>query len=119
MRVRLSYSVELEDVPDSVAELIETEMFRIDSAKEKIGKAYQTLCEEEPHLELVLKSVDQARQVLGAIDLRLSECESILQGYKHAISSPEQASEDDVAEDQQFYGQEYNTPYEVPKESQK
>ena len=118
MRVRLTYSVELEDVPDSVAELIEQEMFRIDAAKEKIGKAYHTLCEEEPHIELVIKSVDQARQTLGAIDLRLSECESILRGYKEASSPSEQASDDDIAEDQQFDGY-YNTPYEVPKESQK
>ena len=116
MRVRLSYSVELEDVPDSIAYLIEGEMFRIDNAKEKIGKAYSTLCEDEPHVELVLKSIDQARQALGAIDLRLSECENILLGYKQAIDTPQQP--DEPAVDQQFDG-EYNTPYEVPKESQK
>jgi len=114
MRVRLSYSVELEDVPDSVAYLIEGEMFRIDNAKEKIGKAYNALCEDEPHIELVLKSIDQARQALGAIDLRLSECENILEGYRQAQGP----LSEDPAEDQQFDG-EYNTPYEVPKESQK
>ena len=114
MRVRLSYSVELEDVPDSVAYLIEGEMFRIDEAKEKIGRAYDTLCEEEPHVELVLKSIDQARQALGAIDLRLNECESILEGYRQAQNPPA----DEPAIDQQFDGQ-YNTPYEIPKESQK
>jgi hypothetical protein len=116
MRVRLSYSVELEDVPDSVAELIEGELFRIDRAKEKIGKAYQTLCKEEPHLELVVKSIDEARQSLAAIDVRLSECENILLGYKQAVNPPQQS--DEPAVDQQFDG-EYNTPYEVPKESQK
>ena len=115
MRVRLSYSVELEDVPDSIAYLIEGEMFRIDNAKEKIGKAYSTLCEDEPHVELVLKSIDQARQALGAIDLRLSECENILEGYRQAQDPP---LLDEPAIDHQFDG-EYNTPYEVPKESQK
>jgi len=114
MRVRLTYSVDLEDVPDSVAELIEGELFRIDSAKEKIGKAYHILGEEEPHIELVLKTLDQARQDLGAIDLRLSECESILEGYRQA----QDPLSDEPAVDQQFDG-EYNTPYEVPKESQK
>jgi len=116
MRVRLSYSVELEDVPDSVAYLIEGEMFRIDHAKEKIGKAHNALCEDEPHVELVLKSIDQARQALGAIDLRLNECESILEGYRQAQSP--QPPPEEPAVDQQFDG-EYNTPYEVPKESQK
>ena len=116
MRVRLSYSVELEDVPDSVAYLIEGEMFRIDHAKEKIGKAHNALCEDEPHVELVIKSIDEARQSLAAIDVRLSECENILLGYKQAIDTPRQP--DEPAVDQQFDG-EYNTPYEVPKESQK
>ena len=116
MRVRLSYSVELEDVPDSVAYLIEGEIFRIDHAKEKIGKAHSALCEDEPHVELVIKSIDEARQSLAAIDVRLSECENILLGYKQAIDTPRQP--DEPAVDQQFDG-EYNTPYEVPKESQK
>jgi len=101
MRVRLSYSVELEDVPDSVAGLIEGELFRIDSAKEKIGKAYQILCKEEPHIKLVITSIDQARQTLAAIDVRLSECENILQGYKQATDTSQQ--EDEPAVDQQFY----------------
>ena len=90
MRVRLSYSVELEDVPDSVAELIEGELFRIESAKECMVKALEGLSQEEPHLELVAKSLDKARQTLGSIDLRLNECESILGGYERAISPPEQ-----------------------------
>lgn len=90
MRVRLSYSVELEDVPDSVAELIEGELFRIEQAKESIGRAYKALCEDEPHLGLVAKSLDKARQTLGAIDVRLNECESILAGYERAIEPPEE-----------------------------
>ena len=172
MRVRLTYSVELEDVPDSVAELIEGELFRIDLVKESIGQAYNALNQDEPHLDLVAKSLDKARQTLGAIDVRLNECESILAGYERAINPPEQPPQqvappmprppmpspqqapaqpraerpihpnvdpetrqyryepqytvpsaaveesEDPAEDQQFDG-DYNTPYEVPKESQK
>ena len=90
MRVRLSYSVELEDVPDSVAELIEGELFRIDEVKQSIGKALEGLNQDEPHLDLVAKSLDKARQVLGAIDVRLNECESILGGYERAMNPPEQ-----------------------------
>jgi len=171
MRVRLSYSVELEDVPDSVAELIEGELFRIDEVKQSIGKALEGLNQDEPHLDLVAKSLDKARQVLGAIDVRLNECESILGGYERAMNPPEEPpqqaappiprppmpapqqaptqpreerpihpnvdpetrqykyepqytvpsaeeSPEEPAEDQQFDG-DYNTPYEVPRESDK
>ena len=89
MRVRLSYSVELEDVPDSVAELIEGELYRLENAKEGIGKALEALGHEEPHLDLVAKALDKTRQLLGAIDTRLNECESILAGYERAINPPE------------------------------
>ena len=93
MRVRLSYSVELEDVPNSVAELIEGELYRIEEIKEIINKALEGLDQEEPHLDLVAKSLDKARQTLGAIDVRLNECESILGGYERAINPPEEVQE--------------------------
>jgi hypothetical protein len=89
MRVRLSYSVELEDVPDAVAELIEGELYRLENAKEGVGKALEALSHEEPHLDLVAKALDKTRQLLGAIDVRLNECESILAGYERAMNPPE------------------------------
>ena len=178
MRVRLSYSVELEDVPDSVSELIESELFRIDQAKLNIGKALEGLNQDEPHLDLVAKSLDKARQTLGAIDTRLNECESILAGYERAVNPPEQpqvpmmappqmprppmpqptvvsptegavpqqqqkptnpkidpetrefkyqskyvvspkSENDEPADDQQFDGVDYTSPYEIPRESDK
>ena len=48
-----------------------------------------------------LKKIDKIRQTLGSIDLRLNECQNILQGYKQAIDTPHHS--DDMAEDQQFY----------------
>jgi len=101
MRVRLSYSVELEDVPDAVAELIEGELYRLENAKEGIGKAIEALSHEEPHLDLVAKSLDKTRLLLAAIDTRLSECESILAGYERAVNPPEPQP----AVDQQFDGE--------------
>ena len=50
---------------------------------------------------MVIKSIDEARQSLAAIDVRLSECENILLGYKQAIDLPQ--TEEAPAEDQQFY----------------
>lgn len=90
MRVRLSYSVELDEVPDSVAELIEGELYRLENAKETIGKALEGLSHEEPHLDLVAKSLDKTRQLLASIDVRLNECESMLAGYERAINPPPQ-----------------------------
>ena len=121
MRVRLTYSVELEDVPDSVAELIEGELYRIDNVKESIGHAYNALSQDEPHLDLVAKSLDKARQTLGAIDMRLSECESILAGYERAINPPEEQPQlapppQTTSAQSQPRVHKYNPPYTVPKD---
>jgi hypothetical protein len=113
--------VELEDVPDSVAELIEGELFRIDTVKENIGQAYNALSQDEPHLDLVAKSLDKARQTLGAIDMRLSECESILAGYERAINPPEEQPQlapppQTTSAQSQPRVHKYNPPYTVPKD---
>jgi len=113
--------VELEDVPDSVAELIEGEIYRIDNVKESIGHAYNALSQDEPHLDLVAKSLDKARQTLGAIDMRLSECESILAGYERAINPPEEQPQlapppQTTSAQSQPRVHKYNPPYTVPKD---
>ena len=53
--------------------------------------------------------------MLGRIDLRLSECESIFQGYEKAMQPPEPQP----TVDPESNYEKYNTPYEVPKESTK
>jgi len=126
MRVRLTYTVELEDVPDSVAELIEGELYRIDNVKESIGHAYNALSQDEPHLDLVAKSLDKARQTLGAIDVRLSECESILAGYERAMNPPEEQPQlapppqprapQPAPAQAQGRVHKYSPPYTVPKD---
>ena len=115
MRVRLSYSVELDQVPEHVAQLIDDEWESISYCDHLIKEIVQTLNAEEPFIDSSLKKIDTIRQTLGSLDLRLNECESILEGFMQA-QQPQ--SSEDPAVDQQFDG-EYNTPYEVPKESEK
>jgi hypothetical protein len=101
MRVRLTYSVELEDVPDCVAELLEKELYSLDVIRESIGKTLESLSAEPPHLGLVSSEIDKARRTIASIDSRLNECQAILNGYEGAIRPPEE--KDEPAVDQQFY----------------
>ena len=115
MRVRLSYSVELEEVPEQVAQLIDDEWETISHCDYLVRQIVDILKAEDPSIDSSLRKIDKIRQTLGSIDLRLNECESILEGYRQA-QNPQPPGEPAV--DQQPYGK-YNTPYEVPKESQK
>ena len=76
MRVRLSYSVELEEVPEAMSELIDNELWIDLKMLRNIGKAVEA-SHEDPSISHQLKSIDV--RALGA-KKRLSECESILEG---------------------------------------
>jgi len=89
MRVRLSYSVELEDVPESVAQLIEDEAGHLSYCDHAIDEINSLLREADPSVESALKKIDRVRQILGSLDQRLNECEGILQGYSNAINQPD------------------------------
>ena len=102
MRVSLSYSVELEDVPDSVADLIADEAGKIDSVQNKLEVIIEALRKPNPHLGLVSKEIDRVRQSRGALDTRLRECTSILSGYEQALDAVPRSQS--PAEDQQFDG---------------
>lgn len=117
MRVRLSYSVELEEVPEHVSQLIDEEWDSIGFCDHTIKEIIDLLNSDDPSIDSSLKKIDKIRQTLGSIDLRFAECESILEGYRQAQSGATEPTEAPVEE--QPYSQKYNTPYEVPKESTK
>ena len=118
MRVRLSYSVKLEEVPQHVSQLIDEEWDNIGFCDHTIKEIIDLLSSGDPSIDSSLKKIDRVRQMLGSIDLRFAECESILEGYRQAQSAPTEPTEPPV-EEQKLDGQRYNTPYEVPKESTK
>ena len=114
MRVTLSYSVELEDVPEHVSQLIDDEWERISYCDHIIQEVMDCLKTEDIATDSAIKKIDKIRRTLGSIDTRLKESANILQGYKDATEQP-QAEQINP----QSPSQDYNTPYEVPKESQK
>ena len=114
MRVRLSYSVELEDVPESVAQLIEDEADQLSYCRHVIEEINNLLREADPSVESALKKMDKVRQILGSLDQRLNECESILQGYDNAISTPSTPEPNQAPPSAPPKRYDYNAPYSVP-----
>ena len=90
MRVKLQYSVELEEVPDVVADLIQDEADRLSYCDHAIQSIVESLKQEEPHITFVIDKIDKVRQSLGVVDLRLSEMENLIAGYAQAINPPQQ-----------------------------
>ena len=95
MRVKIQYSVELEEVPSQVARLL-PEGWEISDIKEQIA-------EIEPDTDPIqaMKTIDYIRKQLFSLDNRLDDCYSILQGYVGVLSrGEEQPAEQPNLEDQ-------------------
>lgn len=110
MRVKLSYSVDLEEVPEVVAELIEDESSHLSYCDHLISEICDLLRQEDQDFSFLLNKIDKVRTSLGALDIRLNEMDSVLRGYVDA-KNPQ-------PEEDTNYGK-FQTPYEVPKESTK
>ena len=59
MRVKLQYSVELEEVPDVAANLIEDEADRLSYCDHAIQSIVESLKQEEPHISFVIDKIDK------------------------------------------------------------
>jgi hypothetical protein len=88
MRVRLSYSVELDEVPYKVSDLMAEEQYSLSSLGCDFESIIDRLEEEDPNLPNIIKRLDDSRRVLASLDTRIMECQSILEGYQNAINSP-------------------------------
>ena len=113
MRVNLSYSVELEDVPEHISQIIDDEWEHISFCDHVINEIIDCLKTEDMSTDLVIKKIVKVRRKLATIDTRLRESTNILEGYK--IATEQSEAQPPSPEPRQNY----NTPYEIPKESTK
>lgn len=95
MRVKIQYSVDLEDVPDQVERLLPSS-WEVEEIKGLIEDI-----EPGASPTAAMKSIDYIRKQLFSLDTRLDDCYSILQGYVGVLSrGEEQPPEQPNLEDQ-------------------
>ena len=105
MRVNISYSIELEDVPEEVCKLLASER----KEQEKILIEYTNIANAVQSGELgnAIQKLDSVRKTMGKLDARLQDMISILNGLaqvENQKENPEQFAlaenfEEDVAID--------------------
>ena len=84
MKVNISYSIELDDIPKKVRE------FMLDAAQKsqsiEAGIRYTiSLMEDNMSIDERLKHIDEVRREMADIDLVLMDCSEILHGYQKAL----------------------------------
>ena len=80
MKVKISYTVELDDVPRQVYKLL------IDEKVSVISRDYDNILKviDDNNIEQALHEIDIFRRNLALIDQKLDDAQSILDGYMRA-----------------------------------
>jgi hypothetical protein len=91
MRVNISYSAELDEVPAELSRIIVDTTRRLSTQAATLSQAEELLTKEDAveNAAIVAELLDAARQELASVDTRLSESISILGGYYQAKTNPE------------------------------
>jgi hypothetical protein len=95
LKVKISYTVELDDVPRQVYKLL------IDEKVSVINKDYENLLKLiiEGNTEQALDEIDTFRRNLALIDQKMNDAQSILDGYMRARYSNNNQTEEDVSKE--------------------
>lgn len=80
MRVKITYSVDFEDVPI----IVNNKLRAVAGELEKTGYALKTI--ESPSYLERLEEIDRIRKHLAGLDDELEDCYSILAGYNKALA---------------------------------
>tara|TARA_Y100000593_G_C4311488_1_gene338600 strand:- start:3043 stop:3375 length:333 start_codon:yes stop_codon:yes gene_type:complete len=85
MRVNLSYSVELEEVPDKVLDLLNEANMKMNHLAGKFMEFRLLMGTHDPNREpdiySMITCIDEIRQEMAKQDIRLEECAGILTGF--------------------------------------
>jgi hypothetical protein len=92
MRVKIQYSVDLEEIPNKISGFLKDICAQLDSVVEDIDREAAALDKGRVTAESAM-FLDEARRRLGKIDMVLADSHSILSGYVVAVTpqQPEQA----------------------------
>jgi len=87
MLVKISYSIDFEDVPRAVRGFLQGDIKRgLDELLEvNLQNAISALEIDNENIGKTIKEVDEIREILVTIDARLSDCSNILRGFQKEI----------------------------------
>ena len=79
MRVKIAYTVDLQEVPEKVKEFLDASVHTLATTSSDLMDV--SVAE---HIDITLAKIDSIRQRLALVDDRLEDCYHALAGYNHA-----------------------------------
>ena len=93
MRVRISYGLDIEDVPSRVSELLCETTDRLEEALELLRRCRDGVEDCEGDFTHITTSLDRARQKLAKTDLVIQDSEYILEGLNKYYNGEQNVSD--------------------------
>lgn len=95
MKVKISYTIELDDVPNQVCKLLSDHDLNL------LTKQFNELNEviASNNIDNALFNIDLFRRKLASLDQTLDDAQSILDGYMRARYSSNRQTEEDVSKE--------------------
>jgi len=90
-RVNISYSVNIEEIPNIILDLISEAVSRLEEASEDLTSEHAEIrmqTKDYKNYSYGIQSIDALRIALADIDYRLADCSSMLQGLENMKSAP-------------------------------
>ena len=81
MRVRISYSVDLDDVPLECARMLHDSIEYIEEVREEISELIKQLDDDKGQAWLAKDKIERCRNKLAKLDAILADNDMILEGY--------------------------------------
>jgi hypothetical protein len=94
MRVNITYSEELENIPDLITEFMRESGKALLLLSNHVGAFDDSAARDILKGDEIMAVIDQTRQKLAAIDERLADASSLLSGYNNAVQGKVSTSED-------------------------
>ena len=96
MRVKISYGINMEEVPEEVSILLDYAYNRQAALEQQLELIAELVDEED--LESTIGLINKARRSLVELDSRLADIEAIAQGYVNYQKEEEQQGEKNVSD---------------------
>ena len=93
MRVNVSYSVELDQVPTAVANVVTQSLDDLKAIEFQLENTAKKL-KNDPDISKALTKIDSLRRDMAKIDVALMESAKILAGYQQVVAEQYLAQED-------------------------
>tara|TARA_R110000822_G_scaffold103675_1_gene230363 strand:- start:3798 stop:4142 length:345 start_codon:yes stop_codon:yes gene_type:complete len=93
MRVRISYGIEVEDIPEQAETIGQDAIYKLREAIDSLSKAIDNIEESENNYTLVLSMLEKTRLKLNKTDLIITDLTAILEGLQNYHNGEEHVSE--------------------------